>query len=112
PEPVRALIREGKLTAGHARTLVGVPDAEARANEIINGMLNVRQAEQRSTAHKSSKATKGQYDPNTFDLESRISNALGLKVKILHKGSTGGEVRIAYKSLEQLDEIARRLNKP
>jgi ParB family chromosome partitioning protein len=111
PESVRALIREGKLTAGHARTLVGLPDAEARANEIISGMLNVRQAEQRSGSHKTSKARQGPEDPNTADLESRTSNALGLKVKIVHKGSKGGEVRIAYKSLEQLDEITRRLSK-
>jgi ParB family chromosome partitioning protein len=111
PEAVRALIREGKLSAGHARTLVGLPDAEARANEIITGMLNVRQAEQRSTVHKSSKAKGAPEDPNTADLESRISNALGLKVKIVHKGSKGGEVRVAYKSLEQLDEITRRLSK-
>jgi ParB family transcriptional regulator, chromosome partitioning protein len=111
PEPVRAMIREGKLTAGHARTLIGLPDAEARANEIVNGMLNVRQAEQRSHTQKSSKGSKAEADPNTVELESRISNALGLKVKILHKGSKGGEVRIAYKSLEQLDEINRRLSK-
>ena len=112
PEPVRALIREGKLSAGHARTLVGLPDAEARANEIINGMLNVRQAEQRSGIHKSPKASKHEDDPNIVDLESRLSNMLGLKVKILHKGSKGGEVRISYKTLEQLDEINRRLTKP
>ena len=111
PEAVRALIREGKLTAGHARTLVGLPNAEARANEIINGLLSVRQAEHRSATHKIPKAAKGQDDPNIVDLESRISNELGLKVKILHKGSKGGEVRIAYKSLEQLDEINRRLSR-
>jgi ParB family chromosome partitioning protein len=111
PEPVRAMIREGKLTAGHARTLIGLPDAEARANEIVNSMLNVRQAEQRSHIQKSSKGAKAEVDPNTVDLESRISNALGLKVKIIHKGPKGGEVRIAYKSLEQLDEINRRLSK-
>ena len=111
PEPVRALVREGKLTAGHARTLIGLPDAEKRAQEIIAGMLNVRQAEQRSANKKSGKAQHKQVDPDTRDLESRISNALGLRVQVADKGKKGGEVRIFYKTLEQLDEITRRLSK-
>ena len=112
PESVRAMIRDGRLTAGHARTLIGLPDAEARANEIIAGSLNVRQAEQRSNIKKPSKGRKAPADPNITDLESRISNALGLKVQVIHKGPKGGEVRISYKTLEQLDEINRRLSKP
>ena len=111
PEPVRALVREGKLTAGHARTLIGLQDAEKRAQEIIAGMLNVRQAEQRSANKKSGKAQHKQVDPDTRDLESRISNALGLRVQVADKGKKGGEVRIFYKTLEQLDEITRRLSK-
>jgi len=111
PEPVRALVREGKLTAGHARTLIGLPDAEKRAQEIMAGMLNVRQAEQRSANKKSGKAQHKQVDPDTRDLESRISNALGLRVQVADKGKKGGEVRIFYKTLEQLDEITRRLSK-
>ncbi len=111
PETVRAMIREGRLTAGHARTLIGLPDAEARANDIIRGMLNVRQAEQRSSIKKSSKAKPSAVDPNVRDLESKLSNTLGLKVQVIHKGSKGGQVRISYKTLEQLDEIDRRLSK-
>jgi len=111
PEPVRALIRDGKLTAGHARTLIGRDDAEARAKEIVEGLLSVREAEQRSGTHKFSKKKVVLKDPNTRALEASVSNALGLKVQVIHKGSTGGEVRIAYKSLEQLDEINRRLSK-
>ncbi|HJW40156.1 MAG TPA: ParB/RepB/Spo0J family partition protein [Rhizomicrobium sp.] len=111
PEVVRAMIRDGRLTAGHARTLIGVPDAEARAKEIVEGMLNVRQAEQRSKTHKSSKKRQTAVDPNIRDLESNLSNVLGLKVQVIHKGARGGEVRISYKTLEQLDEINRRLSK-
>ena len=111
PEGVKAMLRDGRLTAGHARALIGLPDAEAQAHEIIGGMLNVRQAEQRSNTKKSSKGRKAETDPNIRDLESRISNALGLKVQVIHKGSKGGEVRISYKTLEQLDEINRRLSK-
>ena len=111
PESVKAMVRDGRLTAGHARTLIGLPDAEARANAIVTGMLNVRQAERRSSIHKTPKARKPIEDPNIIDLESRLSNALGLKVKVIHKVSKGGEVRISYKTLEQLDEVARRLSK-
>jgi ParB family chromosome partitioning protein len=109
-EPVRALVREGKLSAGHARTLVGLPDAEKRALEIIAGMVSVRQAEQRSNKKRRGSDAKTK-DADTLDLETRLSNALGLKVKVLDKGRRGGEVRIAYKTLEQLDEISRRLGK-
>ncbi|MBS0470056.1 MAG: ParB/RepB/Spo0J family partition protein [Proteobacteria bacterium] len=111
PEPVRVMVRDGRLTAGHARTLIGLPDAEARANAIIAGGLNVREAEQRSPARKTSKSGASSIDPNIADLESRISNALGLKVKVIYKGKKGGEVRIAYKTLEQLDDINHRLSK-
>ena len=107
PESVRSLVREGRLTAGHARTLVGSPDAEKRAHEIIAGMFNVRQAEHRSAK----RALKRPKDAETRDLEARVSNALGLKVQVLDKGKRGGEVRVEYKTLEQLDEIVKRLSK-
>jgi len=109
PDAVKTLIVEGKLTAGHARTLVGTPDAERRAKEIVEGALNVRQAEQKARAPK--KASKpAAKDTDTKSIEQSVSNALGMTVKIEHKGDRGGEVRIAYKSLEQLDEIMQRLS--
>jgi ParB family chromosome partitioning protein len=111
PEQVKAWVREGKLTAGHARTLLGTADPEARARELIAGELTVRQAEQRSAAKKRP-GGKPRKDPNIADLEASISNRLGLKVQVIHKGDKGGEIRITYKSLEQLDDLARRLNKP
>ena len=109
PESVRALVRDGSLTAGHARTLIGLPDPEKRAQEIIVGMLNVRQAEQRSTK-RTARAVHPK-DAETKDFEARISNALGLKVQVFDKGKKGGEVRIEYKTLEQLDEIFKRLSR-
>jgi len=107
PDSVKAMIRDGKLTAGHARTLIGLADPEARAKEIVAGALNVRQAEQRSK--KKSAKPRGK-DPDTKALESNLSNMLGLKVEIMHKGDTGGELRVFYKTLEQLDDLIRRLN--
>jgi ParB family chromosome partitioning protein len=109
PDQVKAWIREGKLTAGHARTLLGAADPEARARELIAGEMTVRQAEQRSAVKKT--GGKPPQDPNIKDLETNISNRLGLKVQVIHKGDKGGEVRISYKTLEQLDELTRRLSK-
>jgi ParB family chromosome partitioning protein len=111
PESVKMLIREGKLTAGHARTLLGAPDPEAAAQAILAGQMTVRQAEQRSGSKKKLHS-KPYKDPNVGQLEASISNHLGLKVQIVHKGDKGGEIRVTYSSLEQLDDIARRLSKP
>jgi ParB family chromosome partitioning protein len=111
PEAVRAWVREGKLTAGHARTLLGVADPEARARELIEGQFTVREAEQRS-APKKKPGGKPQPDPNIAALEADICATLGLKTRITHrvdKKGDKGEVRVTYSSLEQLDEIVRRL---
>ena len=111
PESVKALLREGKLTAGHGRTLLAAADPEAAAKEILAGQMSVRQAEQRSSSTKKPTA-KQRVDPNTRQLENSISDRLGLKVQIVHKGDKGGEIRVRYTSLEQLDEVARRLSRP
>ncbi len=105
------MIRDGRLTAGHARTLIGLADPEARAKEIIEGALNVREAEHRSDSKSGAARKIVRKDPDIKALEDSVSNVLGLKVQILHKGNKGGELRIAYKTLEQLDDIVRRLNK-
>jgi ParB family transcriptional regulator, chromosome partitioning protein len=107
PDSVLEMVRDGRLSAGHARSLVGDPDPEARAKEILAGALNVREAEKHTkvkTAHKLPVE-----DPNIKALETDVSNLLGLKVQVVHKGDKGGEVRILYKTLEQLDEIIDRL---
>jgi ParB family chromosome partitioning protein len=79
---------------------------------LIEGALTVRQAEQRSPKKKP--GGKPTPDPNVTALEADISSTLGLKTQITHKvGKSGdkGEVRVTYSSLEQLDEIVRRLMK-
>lgn len=110
PEQVKTWLREGKLTAGHARTLLGQSNPEAAARALIEGGLNVRQAEQRS-AKKPKPGGKPYKDPDTAELEASISNRLGLKVEIMHKGDKGGEIRIRYKTLEQLEDVERRLKR-
>ena len=111
PDGVKAMVRDGRLTAGHARTLIGLPDAEERAREIVEGRLNVRQAEQRSAKKAAKPHVPHEKDPDTRALESSLTNMLGLKVEISDKGDKGGELRIAYKTLEQLDDVICRLNR-
>jgi ParB family transcriptional regulator, chromosome partitioning protein len=110
PESVKAMLRDGRLTAGHARTLLNADDPEARAREIVDSALNVREAEQRSKSKSWPRGGQAAEDVNVKDAESSISNQLGLVVKIIHKGDKGGEVRIRYRTLEQFDDLIRRLN--
>ena len=111
PEGVKAMLRDGRLTAGHARTLLGADDPEARAREIVEGAMNVREAEQRSKSKTGKRSGKTSEDVNVKAIESNISSLLGLNVKIVHKGDKGGEIRIRYRTLEQFDDLIRRLSK-
>jgi ParB family transcriptional regulator, chromosome partitioning protein len=117
-EPVKQLVRSGKISAGHARLLVGHPNAERIAQEIIEKNLSVRQVEaqlqqeaatQRRESQRESKgnstATK---DADTRALEKRLSDALGLAVSVDHRGE-GGTLRIKYRDLEQLDAVLKKL---
>jgi ParB family chromosome partitioning protein len=114
PESVKAYLSEGKLTAGHARALLSQPDPEAAAKAIVEQGLNVRQVEAlaQEQAEKVGKVAKPrprtEKDADTRALEKRLSDALGLAVAIEHRGQ-GGQIKIKYKSLEQLDEVIRRL---
>lgn len=112
PEGVRAHVLSGALTAGHARAIVTLDDPEAAARRIIENGMSVRDVEvmagsgrERRTSPKA--AAK---DADTRALEKSLSDILGLEVTIAHRPS-GGSVRIAYRTLEQLDEVCRRLRK-
>jgi ParB family chromosome partitioning protein len=112
PESVKVMVREGALSAGHARTLIGAEDAEARARQIVDAALNVRQAEQRSSNQKKPSSNKAlEKDADTAALERDLTQRLGLAVNVHHRGDKGGELRVSYKTLEQLDEIVRRLGR-
>src|SRR5436190_2427304 len=114
PEPVKAYIHAGKLTAGAARMLVGAPDPEEMAREIVDGGLNVRQVEalakERASSSRSATKNRAVKNADTIALERRVSDALGLSVAIDHRGE-GGVLRIHYRSLDQLDDVLRRLEK-
>ena len=109
---IQSLVNEGKLSAGHARMLVGQPNAEQLAQEIVARGLNVRQVEDlaRESPQRIEKKSRSpqQKDADTVALEKRVSDILGLTVSVDHRGE-GGTVHIKYRDLEQLDEIMKRL---
>lgn len=113
PEEVRDMLVDGALSAGHARTLVTAADPARLAKKIVEEGLSVRQAEALAQApeqgeHQPRSKTPAEKDADTRALEKLLSDITGLKVAINHR-ERGGELKIAYKSLEQLDELCRRL---
>lgn len=116
PETVKEHVREGRLTAGHARALVGAGDPAGLAQKIVDDGLTVRDAEALAQAPKPIDAPKvgrpkREKDADTQALEKTLSDGLGLAVAIEHKADGSGEVRIRYHTLEQLDELCRRLQR-
>lgn len=111
PEPVRIRIEKGELTAGHARTLVTAESPDALAEQIIALGLSVREAESltRSVDAPRSKTRPPEKPADTRALEKQLSDAIGLAVEIKDKGPKGGQLTISYKTLEQLDDVCRRL---
>jgi len=114
PEPVRDLVWEGKLTAGHARAIASTADPVKHARHIVASGMSVRDAErlaQKEGQPAAAPKAPAQKDADTLALEKMLSDNLGLKVSINHRGG-GGQVRVDYKSLEQLDELCRLLQAP
>lgn len=114
PQPVRDHLVAGEISAGHARALLTAPDPLGLVAEIIADGLSVRETERRVRraqeavpAAPKSKASKGS---DTEALESDLSEVLGLDVSLLDRNGSG-EIRIRYKTLEQLDEVCRRLTR-
>ena len=117
PADVQAYIAEGKISAGHARALINVPDASAAAKRIVEEGLTVRQTEalahdegvpERKPQKARSSSGSTVKDADTLALEKRVGDVLGLKVSVDHR-EPGGVVTIKYKDLDQLDEVLRRL---
>jgi len=117
PDPVRDMLAGGSLSAGHARALVSTSDPTTLARTIVSKGMSVRDAER--LAQNDIKAQndprpaggrRDEKDSDTLALERTLSDTLGLDVSINHRGS-GGQVKISYKSLEQLEEICRLLER-
>lgn len=116
PKGVLAHLEAGALSAGHARAIATAPNAEALAEQIIRDGLSVRAAEALAreaagggASGKRSGAASAEKDADTRALEADLSARLGLAVEIRAKGETG-EVRVRFSSLEQLDDVCRRLS--
>jgi len=114
PEEVRAMVESNQLSAGHARALLNVDDPLSLARMIEKKGMNVRQAEMMVRLQRSGEASSGpstkalEKDPDTLALERDMSTSLGLKVTLTSKGK-GGAITIAYRSLDQLDGLLKRL---
>ncbi|MFO1032729.1 MAG: ParB/RepB/Spo0J family partition protein [Hyphomicrobiales bacterium] len=113
PETVLKHLEDGTLSAGHARAIVATDNPQELAERIIKLGLTVRQAEDISRdtpTQKVKKATTKEKDADTRALEKTLSDSLGLAASIKHRGGKG-ELVLSYKSLEQLEDLVRRLTK-
>jgi len=114
PDPVKAMLEDGSLSAGHARALLKATDPVALARQVAKKGLNVRQTEalvNKPDTPKPAVSSKvpAEKDADTIALERDLTNALGLKVEIKDKGR-GGQLVLHYGTLEQLDDILHRLS--
>ena len=111
PEDIIGLMEEGKLTAGQARPLIGMPNASEVAENIVKKRVAAREVESLVKTKKSGKNTKKIEDPNIAFVRNEIESKLGLNVKIINKKNNSGKVIIEYKSLDQFDLISKKLRK-
>jgi len=121
PDPVKELVRDGKLSAGHARALLGAAEPETAARQVVSRGLSVRETEKLVAGERATPATprprgggagKGAVpakDADTLALERDLSALLGMRVSIELRGQ-GGVLTLHYDDLDQLDEVLRRLN--
>ncbi|ANP46307.1 hypothetical protein ATE48_10455 [Candidatus Viadribacter manganicus] len=117
PDDLQEMVRDGRLSSGHARAILTAPDPRGLAQRAISEGLNVRDIERLAQQAKDEKhgprvspggSSTESKSADTRALEQSLSNALGLDVTINDKAGAG-EVKISYKTLEQLDDVIRRL---
>ena len=118
PDAVQEQLRQGELTAGHARALINAPDPTSLARQVIARGLSVRQTEQlakgvstASSAVRKPGEARVEKDADTKALEGDLTAALGMGVSIEHDpGAEGGRVTLRYRSLDQLDRLCSLLS--
>jgi ParB family transcriptional regulator, chromosome partitioning protein len=114
PDHTRALLAGGQISAGHARALLAVSDPDALADRIVAEGLTVRDIERLGeNSGKTPRPRKGTapVDADTRALQDKLGLSLGTKVTIRHSGESG-EIRIAFRNFDQLDDFCRRLLEP
>ena len=114
PKDVLAWLNDGKLSAGHARALVGQDDASEMAAHVIRKQLSVRETEKLVKTGlnppKAHRVATKKKDPDTLQIEGELSSTLKMPVNIQHNaGTEGGKLTISYRNLEQLDDLMRIL---
>ena len=111
-EEIHQMIIDGKISMGHARALIGVPNAVEKAKEIFEKKLSVRDIEKSTSKHKKTRRKQTEKDPNIADLEKELSDKIGLKTEIeFSENGSSGSLKLYYSDLNQLDEIMKRLKK-
>tara|TARA_B100000161_G_scaffold224792_1_gene170657 strand:+ start:25 stop:867 length:843 start_codon:yes stop_codon:yes gene_type:complete len=109
---IQEMVINGELSMGHARALIGVPNAIDKAKEIIKKKLSVRQVEKITSEFKKNKKQKIFKDPNIADLEKELSDKIGLKTSIqFNDNGSSGSLTLYYSDLNQLDDLMKRLKK-
>ena len=109
---IQDMVINGDLSMGHARALIGVPNAYEKAKEIVQKNLSVREVEKITSKFKKTKKTISTKDPNIIDLEKELSDKIGLKTSIqFNENGSSGSLTLFYSDLNQLDDIMRRLKK-
>ncbi len=115
PESCQALLASGAISAGHGRALLASDDPEGLARRIVDGKLSVRAAEAaaqdapaRERRDRAERRPR-ERDADTLALEKRLSDHLGLAVRIDHRPDGSGAITVSYRTLEQLDDVCRRL---
>ncbi len=111
-DEIHQMIIEGKISMGHARPLIGVPNAVEKAKEIFEKKLSVRDVEKITSEHKKTRKKTTNKDPNIIDLEKELSDKIGLKTEIqFNDNGSSGSLKLYYSDLNQLDEIMKRLKR-
>ena len=110
PNDVIGLLEEGKLTAGQARPLIGMPNASEVAENIVKKKVAARQVEA-LVKQKKNKISEKIEDPNISFVQNEIESKLGLNIEILNKKNNSGKIVIKYKTLEQFELISKLLRK-
>lgn len=116
PDPVQDLVKEGRLSAGHARALITAPNAAQLARKVMEKGLSVRETEEMVRKQAQPDAQPGKVksrvaekDADTRSLEADLSAHLRMKVSIDHVGVDGGHLTITYRDLDQLDQLCQLL---
>ena len=113
PDEIITYVQNGQITAGHAKILVNLPNAQFIAKKIIDKQLSVRQSENLVRAFKKNSNLRiiPNKNPDILNLERILENKTGLNVKIKNKKNNSGEIYFEYKNLEQLDRIIETIKK-